>query len=180
MRRKYNVNLLLKRRRKKGEGVVYFLLHYFRYILVITQIIIIIVFFYRLKVDQEIVDLNDTFRQQQEIFRVLKPFLEDIKAKHVRAQQISKVLEKQERFQEIFNYLLSVFPADFYLDSLRVTDEQVVMEGKSVEYMTIVKFYNRLKHDAAFEEVRLGEISKDNTLFTFKIELVGFKLSKNK
>lgn len=176
MKRKYKVNLLLKKKKRPGEDVVYFLLHYFRYILVITQIIIIVVFFYRLKVDQEIVDLNDTLRQQREIIAVLRPFVDDIRKKYARVEKVKLVIDQQETTQKKLDYILSVFPADFYLTRLTLDREKVVLEGKSVNYLTIMRFQNRLRKDKRFVNVDLQSVKKQGSLFAFTFELSGFKL----
>ncbi len=175
MKRKYNVNLLLKRKERIGEDIVYFLLHYFRYILVITQIVIIIVFFYRLKVDQEIVDLNETLRQQKEILGVLQPFIKDAQTKYKRYLQVKTVMNKQEQYSERLDYLLSVFPADFYLNELTFGEKGVSMKGRSTNYLTIMRFYNRLKKDSRFSKITLDSIDKQGAFFVFSFELSDFK-----
>ena len=177
MRKKYNVNLLLKKPKKLGEDIIYFLLHYFRYILVITQIVIIIVFFYRLKVDQEIVDLNDTLRQQQEILQALKPFVTDIKEKHERYEYISSIIRRQKNFKEELNYFLSVFPANFYLSKLSIKEGKISMSGKSLDYLTIMRFLNRVKKDLKFRQVHLTSVEKQGGFFVFQIELSNFKFN---
>ncbi len=178
MKRKYNANLLLKRRKKPGEDIVYFLLHYFRYILVITQIIIIIVFFYRLKVDQEIVDLNDTLRQQKEIIAVLQPFIKDIQQKYILMGKVKLVIDQQESIKKKMDYILSIFPSDFYLERLELEEDKVVLEGKSISYITIMRFNNRLKKDGRFGKVDLQSVKKLGAFFTFTFELSGFKFDE--
>lgn len=176
MRKKFNINLSIKRETGFSEDIVYFLLHYFRYILVITQITIIIVFFYRLKIDQEIVDLSDTVMQQKEILNVLQPFIKDVQKKHEQYLMIQSILDKQNLYSQKLNYLLSIFPADFYLTKLIFKENTIFMQGKSTNYLTVMRFYNRVKKDNKFESVVLNFVEKEGEFFTFSFEFKGFKL----
>jgi DNA gyrase/topoisomerase IV subunit A len=144
---------------------------------VITQIIIIIVFFYRLQIDQEIADLSETLRQQKEIVAVLQPFIKDVKAKYTRFNRIKKILEDQKFIRGQLDYLISIFPADFTLSRLEINEEGVTMEGKTANYLTIMKFKNRVEKDGYFKKVRLTSIRKQGITFDFVFELSDFKLA---
>ena len=175
MKYKYDINLLIERKRTWEEDIVYFILHYFKHILVITQIIIIFSFFYRLSIDQEIVDFKDTAGQQKEIISVVRSIFDEAKSKYERMVEIEKILDSQDELDDKLNYLLSIFPQDFYLESLKIDETGIILDGKSLNYLTILKFMNRLKSDNRFSQVELKLIEKEGDLFSFVIELKNFR-----
>ena len=112
---KYKINLLTIHKEKPLDRVIYFTLNYLRYILVITQIVVIGVFFYRFKVDQEIVDLQDTIDQKKEIVLVSQPMIKLAKQNSFKLGQVEDIVKKQKNFLNSIDYVLSIFPEKFLL-----------------------------------------------------------------
>ncbi|MFS8159061.1 MAG: hypothetical protein ACMG6E_02395, partial [Candidatus Roizmanbacteria bacterium] len=83
------INLIPHKEKKFAEKVVYFLLHYLRYILVITQIVVILVFFLRFKIDQNVIDLEESYNQKQEILKLASPILDEAQAVSLKEKDIS-------------------------------------------------------------------------------------------
>lgn len=174
---KYKINLITSKKEKLLDRVIFFVLNYLRYILVITQIVVIGVFFYRFKVDQELVDLEEATQQKKEIIQVSQPLIVEAKKQAYILEQTKLISTKQQSFEELFDYLLSVFPESLYLKKLTLKENSVVMTGYSNEPQTVNSFINRLKRDARFRQVEMKNIEKGDEGLEFSFEFTGFKSS---
>ncbi|GEM_PF-5698168 len=179
MKKRYDINLIIKKKPEPQQAVIYFLLNYFKHILVITQIIIIAVFMYRLKLDIEISDYTDTYYSNREFVKVAQPMIEDMRQKAWLSSKVAEELRKDELINQQIDYLMQIFPQDFTLLSLNIEHESLRMEGNSIDYRTIMRFYNRLKKDKRFQEVKLANIEKTDFYFRFVFELKNFITENN-
>ncbi len=169
---KYKINLFPPKRRNMVDDAVYFSFHYLRYILVITQIIVIGVFFYRFKIDQEIVDLKDALSQKQEIVAISEPLIKEVRAVEQKVSSVKTIIQEQSRFQEKFQYLLSVFPEKLTLDELRMDKSgNFHLIGTTSDPGIVKIFYERLKKDNKFKTVDLSNLKKDEEGFRFTLLL---------
>ena len=105
---KYKINLLPQKETTIAEKVMFFLLNYLRYIIVITQLVVIGVFFYRFQIDQKIIDLKESVMQKKEIVEIVLPLLNEASRIDQKSQEINKVIKKQQNFNEMLKYLLSI------------------------------------------------------------------------
>lgn len=173
--KKYLINLLPPKEQNFLDRLVYFSFHYLRYILVLTQIVVIGVFFYRLTVDQEIVELDESFKQKKEILEVFEPIRKEGDKIQYKTSQISKIIKNQERLEVLINYILSIFPRDFFLNELQIREKEVVLTGFSLDPYTVKQFYLRLKRDKRFKQINLTRIKKTSQGFDFSFQLSGFE-----
>ncbi len=178
MKKRYDINLIIKQKPDPQQALIYFLLNYFKHILVITQIIIIAVFMYRLKLDIEISDLTDTYYSNREFVEVAKPMLKDLEERSWLSNRIGQELNKEAIINQMIEYLIQIFPRDFVLTSIRVDHDKMIIEGNSIDYLTIMRFYNRLRKDKKFEDVKLGNIVKTEFFFRFQFSLGKFRLEE--
>lgn len=173
---KYKINLLSTVRKEKPlDRVIYFALNYLRYILVITQIVVIGVFFYRFKVDQEIVDLQDSIDQKKEIIQVSQPLIKEAKLVAFKLNEATTIIGSQRTFVSSIDYLLSVFPEKFFLKQMRLSQDAITMDGFTQDLQSIKFFLTRLRNEAKFEKIQLKFIKKSDLGLEFSFELSKFK-----
>ncbi len=172
---KYKINLLATRKEKPLDRVIYFALNYLRYILVITQIVIIAVFFYRFKVDQEIVDLQDSINQKKEIIQVSQPLIVQAKESAFKLDRVVSLVGKQNTLISSADYLLSIFPEKFFLKRLELSSTSIIMNGVSQDLESIKVFTNRLKKDGKFKTISLGNMKKSDAGLEFNYTLSDYK-----
>lgn len=175
---KYKINLLNLRKEKPLDRVIYFVLNYLRYILVITQIVVIGVFFYRFKVDQELIDLQEAVDQKKEIIQISQPLIKEVKKEAFKLDQANSIIAKQLTFLESFDYLLSLFPESFFLNSIRVSNDTIIMVGVTQDSQLVNKFLNRLKKDARFKSIELTNIKRGDQGLEFSFEFRKFKTTQ--
>lgn len=171
---KYRINLLPEREKNFVDHIVFFSFHYLRYILVLTQLVVICVFLYRFNVDQEIVDIKDNLLQKREIVKVSAPLINQGQHVYLKTTSIEDILHQQTGLSQMFEYLLSRFPAKLNLDSLEITGTDLVFDGRAADAQTIQSFYKRLQQDNRFRTISLVNISKDESGFVFKFALKNF------
>lgn len=168
---KYKINLLSRKKESLTDKLIYFALSYLRYILIITQIIVIGVFFYKFKVDQEIVDYQDSVGQKKEIIEVTQPLFVEAKTTDFQIKEVRRIIERQDKFLDILNYLSTIFPDKLYLSKLTITDNSMKLEGFGDSGLLIQSFYQRLKTDKKFANVNLKSLKKIDVGLSFEIEL---------
>lgn len=171
---KYNINLLPQKKKDFTGRLFYFILHYLRYILVITQLVVIIVFFYRFKIDQEIIDTNESLMQKQEILKVSKPIINEAAAISFKIKEIKDILDRQDEFDQMLQYLLSRFPKGLTLSKLAFSKETVIFDGKALDALPLQLFYNRLRKENRFQQVKLGNMQKKLGDIYFSFELTDY------
>lgn len=170
----YKINLLHRKKDKPLDRVIYFALNYLRYILVITQIIVIGVFFYRFKVDQQIIDLQDSINQKKEILQVSQSLIKEAKLVAYKLKQSENIIGDQRLFTGQIDYLLSVFPEKFYLKKMSISLNGISIVGNTSDADSIRLFLTRLKKEAKFKTVNLVNIKKSTDGYDFAFDLSGY------
>src|SRR3989344_4294266 len=130
--KKYEINLIPKQKKTLLDKLMFFLLHYFRYIIVLTQIVVISVFFARFSLDQEIVDLKESFTDKQAILEITKPLIQEAEAYVVKQNNAKVILTVQKQFIDDFTYILSIIPQDTSLASHQKDNDSIKIHGKNV------------------------------------------------
>lgn len=171
---KYQINLLTPKKKSFADQIIYFSFQYLRYILVITQLVVIGVFFFRIKIDQEIVDLKDTLKQKEEIVLISAPLLKEAKALDQKTTDIAQVLGLQSMSNQMLTYFLSNFPAALTLTSFKMSQTGIIMEGLTDDPGVVKMYYNRLKKDSRFKQVDLVSLTKKDTAYEFSFKLQSF------
>ncbi len=171
---KYRINLLPAKQLTALDRIIFFAFNYLRYILVITQLVVICVFLYRFNIDQEIVDTKDTLHQKQEIIRVSQPLLLAGDKLYKRSENISSLLDSQSKESRMFEYVLSRFPEQFFLNEMNITVDSMTLKGSTPDANILRGFYTRLKSDQKFNSVNLQNISKTDKGYDFTFILGGF------
>ncbi|MEO6508395.1 MAG: hypothetical protein ABIO02_00425 [Patescibacteria group bacterium] len=172
---KYKINLLPPPQQSLIDKTVYFSYNYLRYILVFTQLVVLGVFTYRFSVDQQIVDLKDSLRQKQEIVKVSSPLLKQGAVVDDKIRNIKTVITKQDIYNEMISYYLSVFPEKITATQLSLLQGEIYLEGTTNDVGIIQIFYNRLKKDNRFGQLELRNIQKTAAGYSFNLTLRTFK-----
>lgn len=172
---KYKINLLTQKKEKQVDRIIYFVLNYLRYILVVTQIVVIGVFFYRFSIDQALVDLEEITEQKKEIIEVSQPLIREATKESYRLDQAQKIIAKQQDFLDSINYLLSIFPENFYLEKFNVSDLTISIVGTTQDPILLQKFFTRLKKEGKFAKVDMSNVKKKDQSLEFSFELGKFK-----
>lgn len=171
---RYQINLLQEKEKDLSGKIIYFALHYLRYILVMTQIVVIAVFFYRFRIDQEVIDLRDELKQKEEIVSVSEPLMKEAAGVDLKTREVKDILIKQDSYQQMVSYFLSVFPKSMTIQRLRISEDTLEFEGVTAEPAIIKTFLDRLNNDKAFAKVDLGSIRRDEDSFRAPFKLSGF------
>jgi Tfp pilus assembly protein PilN len=171
---RYKINLLNKKKESAVERIIYFALNYLRYVLVFTQILVIWVFFYRLKTDQEIIDLQEKVTEKNEIIQAMEPLFKEARAVDLKINESSSIIKQQNQWQNAFSYFLSTFPDKIYLSKLELKDSSIIMDGRGENADIIKKYYLNLKKESKFKNINLKTIEKSDLGFEFTLELSQF------
>ncbi len=156
--KKYSINLIPKQKKSVVDKLMFFLLHYFRYIIVLTQIVVISVFFARFSLDQEIVDLKESFADKQAILEITKPMIEEAEAYVVKQENVRSVLGAQSAFTQDFTYVLSIIPQDISLTNLQKSKDSIQIRGKSNSILSVKRLFIKLVKDDRFSNVKVVEL----------------------
>ena len=175
---KYRINLLPQKETPLTEKIVYFALNYLRYIIVITQLVVIAVFFYRFQIDQKIIDLKESVDQKKEILQIVLPLLNQANNIDKKTMAVKDIFIKQQTFQEMLKYLLSIFPSAINLTDFEASVDSLKLTGVSTDSHQLQSFYFLLKKDNKFDNVNLDSIKKIENGYSFKINLNGFNKDK--
>jgi len=151
---------------------MFFLLHYFRYIIVLTQIVVISVFFARFSLDQEIVDLKESFTDKQAILEITKPLIQEAEAYVVKQNNAKVILTVQKQFIDDFTYILSIIPQDTSLASLQKDNDSIKIHGKSNSIISVKRLFIKLVKDGRFTGVKVTELTgSSDGGYTFGLEV---------
>lgn len=172
---KYRINLLSQKQATISDRVMFFLLNYLRYIIVITQLVVIVVFFYRFQVDQSIIDLKESVTQKKEIVEIVLPLLNEASHIDEKSQEIDKVVKKQEGFDAMVKYLLSVFPETATLTNLEATENNLKITGDAGDPRQLQAFRALLKKEKRFASAEFTSIKKTEAGYSFVMSLDKFK-----
>ncbi|MBI3620023.1 hypothetical protein HY214_02665 [Candidatus Roizmanbacteria bacterium] len=164
---KYHINLLTLKKPNALDRTVFFAMNYLRYILVITQIVVIMVFLYKLKVDQEIIDLQDAVNQKKEIVEIAQPLVSQAKEVDFKLTQIKAVITTQDKILKSLSYLLATFPKDFFLDTLTQENGDILMKGHTTNAPLINVYLNKVQKEKKFISATLDSIQRVDTGYQF-------------
>ncbi|OGK16076.1 hypothetical protein A2774_01755 [Candidatus Roizmanbacteria bacterium RIFCSPHIGHO2_01_FULL_39_12c] len=174
---KYRINLITKKKEKVVDKLIYFMLNYLRYILVITQIVVIGVFFYRFKIDQELVDLQESTEQKKEIVQISQPMIIEAKKQAFKLDESRSIVNKQSNTLSAIDYLLSLFPESLFLSKLKLTNDGITFVGVTTDARTVNNFLQRLRNEARFRQINLKNIKRSDQGLEFTLEFAGFNPS---
>ncbi len=145
--------------------------YYLRYILVIVQIIVIFVFFNKIKTDQEIIDLEESISQKNEIITVSKPLIEQFLYYYRKIEAIEKINKNQHVLEDQFQYLLSNIPKEIVLTNLIYEKDNFILSGYSLDPESIRLFYLKLERDNRFKVISLSNLKKNINNYNFVVSL---------
>jgi len=172
---KYKINLMFQEETPFTEKLVFFALNYLRYIIVITQLVVIGVFFYRFQIDQSIIDLKEAVDQKKEIVQIVLPLMQEAERIDGKSEKIQTILKKQQSFQSMNKYLLSVFPETITLSTMEIKESSIKLTGNAVNPVHLQSFFEFMKKDAQFNTVELENIKKNDEGYEFVMSLEGYK-----
>ncbi len=168
---KKKINLVYKPKIDFKEKFFYFVYYYLRYILVIVQIIIIFVFFNKLRYDQEIIDLEESIAQKNEIITISKPLIEQFLYYYRKIEAIEKINKNQYALEDQFQYLLNNIPKEIVLTNLVYEKDSFILSGYSLDPESIRLFYLKLKRDNRFKVINLANLKKNINNYDFVVSL---------
>lgn len=168
---KKKINLVYKPKSEFKEKLFYFIYYYLRYILVIVQIIVIFVFFNKLRYDQEIVDLEESISQKNEIINVSKPLIEQFLYYYRKIEVIAKINDNQHFLEDQLQYLIKNIPKEIVLTSLIYEKDNFILSGYSSNAENIRLFYLKMKRDNRFKVINFSNLKKNTNNYGFVISL---------
>ena len=172
---KYKINLLSQKETTVSEKMIFFLLNYLRYIIVITQLVVIGVFFYRFQIDQRTIDLKESVMQKKEIIEIVFPLLQEAENIDKKTGEINTVIKRQQNFDAMIKYLLSVFPETVTLVNLESTEDNLKVNGNATDARHLQAFFVLLKKENHFASVEFKSIKKTETGYSFIMSLDKFR-----
>ncbi len=170
--KQFEINLLPKKKNKVADRLLHFVLYYFRYIIVITQIVVIGVFFFRFRVDQQVIDLKEAFKQKQQILAVTIPIVEEAREVSVKADKVSEIITQQETVLARTSFLLKNLPEDTSLFRLESSDDSVTIEGQSLNVFSVRALHRKIALREGFESASITSIQPlQDGSFSFTIQI---------
>ncbi len=163
----YNINLASKKEANTIDKIVDFFSNYLRYALVMTMLVLLGVFFFRLRIDQNIEELEDSIGQKRQIFQVVKPLLTHAGLVDARMKAVDSVVREQERQLEIFNLIYSSFPEQLFLTRLTFDTTGLVFSGTASDPRILEMFYKKLKTHDSLKSIVLNKVRRTETDYEF-------------
>jgi len=173
---KNRINLLLPKEEKIVDKIIHFSLSYLRYILVITLIVVNGVFFYRLRIDQQIIDLKEELEMKNEIVEVARPIVNEASRISIKIIESGKILVTQNSVYEALIYVSTVFPEKCSLESLKLSEGTVTFSGTCDTAAILRSFYAKLQKQKKFASTELKYIRRVPEGFAFQFNLKQFTL----
>lgn len=168
----FEINLLPKKKNKVADKLLYFVLYYFRYIIVLTQIVVIGVFFYRFRVDQQVIDQKESFKQKQQILAVTIPIVEEAKIIEAKTNNVKEIIDGQKLLLAKQSTVLNNIPEDVSLYSLDITQDSITITGNSGNVFSIRALHARLVKFEGFESAVINSIERTGDgSFDFNISI---------
>ncbi len=168
---KKKINLIYRSKSEFKEKFLHFVYYYLRYILVIVQITVIFVFFNKIRTDQEIIDLDESINQKNEIITVSKPLIEQFLYYRQKMEAIEKIDKNQKLLEVQLEYLLSSIPKEIVLTGLIYNKGSFTVTGYSIDPENIRIFYEKLKRENRFNGISLSNLKKNIGNYNFLIIL---------
>lgn len=166
---KKKINLVYHPKSDISDKFFYFVYSYLRYILVVVQIIVIFVFFNKIIFDQQIIDLEESIEQKNEIINISKPLIEQFMYYSRKIETIVKIRENQLSLEDQLQYLLSSIPKEVFLTDLHYNRNSFILSGYSTNPEMIKLFYLKLKKEARFKTIDLSNMKKNINNYAFVI-----------
>ncbi len=151
----YDINLLPKRKRNTADILLNFILYYFRYIIVVTQIVVIGVFFFRFKVDQQVIDLKESFKQKQQILAVTLPIVEEARIIQVKTDQVQAIIDDQKTTLGILRTIVRSVPTAITLTQIEILEQELTIRGIATNVQAVRTFHSKL---SSFDQLETVEI----------------------
>lgn len=169
----YNINLATKKESNVVDKVVDFFSNYLRYALVLTMLVLLGVFFFRLRIDQNIEELEDAISQKEQIFEVVKPLLAHAEGINARMKTADAIVKAQDTQLEMFNFVYSTFPEDMFLTRLTYDKDLLIFSGTTADPRILEVYYKRLKAHPPLKSIVLDKVQRTETNyeFTFTVKL---------
>jgi len=175
---RYEINLFPRKEVAIVSKAQYFVSHYLRYILVLTQFVVICVFFYRFSIDQQIIGEKEKLAQKRAIIAATKPLRDEMNKTQKSIKSVQAIFGIQDRWRSKIDYLLSVFPVDVTLTSLKDEGEVLRFTATAKSPEIIKKMYGRILADKQFGKVQFGTFTiKNKTEYQFDMALDQYKPS---
>ena len=118
--------------------------------------------------------MRDELRQKEEIVLVSDPLIKEAEGVDLKTREIRAILIRQDSFQQMLSYFLSVYPSKMSTDNIDITNEQISFVGKTSDPKIIKSFLDRLRKDKAFKLIDLGSIKRQEDSFQAPFKLQGF------
>lgn len=167
----YNINLATKKESNAIDKIVDFFSNYLRYALVLTMLVLLGVFFFRLRIDQNIEELEDAISQKEQIFQVVKPLLSHAEGIDAKMKTANNIVVGQDTQLEMFNYIYSSFPEEMFLTRLTYDKKSLEFSGTTSDPRILEVYYKRLKTYAPLKSIVLNKVQRTeiNYEFTFTV-----------
>jgi Tfp pilus assembly protein PilN len=143
---------------------------YGRYIMIGTEIIVLLAFISRFSLDRKLTDLSDEVSQKQAIIDANQDFETEFRTIQAKIMKIQTLLSTAPVAQNALNAVETMLPADVHLETLNITNEQVI--GNVVANTTegFSQMVANLQAASIFSQVEIGDIKRSPTTgiqFTF-------------
>lgn len=171
---KYAINLFPRQKSEMAEKSLYFIANYLRYALVLSLLAIIIIFFLRMRLDQQLIDEKEKLALKRSIVNATKELQSDLNTTQYKIKTVQSLLDRQDEFFSKLSYINGVVPQKAIINSLKIDEKQVIIEGTCPEHQLIQSFAAKLRSDGRFGKVTLSKVTRDKGMYSFSVVLEGF------
>lgn len=169
----YNINLASQKESNTVDKIVDFFSNYLRYALVLTMLVLLGVFFFRLRIDQNIEELEDSIGQKKQIFQVVRPLLNHAETIDTKMKAAHTIVNAQDEQLEMFDFIYSSFPQELFLSRLTYSTTELVFSGTTTDPRILEIYYKKLRTYDPLKSIVLNKVRRTETdyEFTFTISL---------
>lgn len=169
----YNINLASKLESNTIDKIVDFFFNYLRYALVLTMLVLLGVFFFRLRIDQNIEELEDSISQKRQIFEIVKPMINHASEIDSKMSVVGTIINAQDKQLALFEFIYSQFPKELFLTRLSYDTESLIFSGQTSDPRVLELYYKKLKSYPPLTSIVLNKVQRTERgyEFTFTINL---------
>lgn len=130
-----------------------------RWIVVLTEFVVICAFLSRFYFDTVLDNLFDETRQKQAIVDSAQSFEENFQEIQEKTKMVKTLLAKEKKPSLLFTEVNQVIPANVFLTSVSIADENLQLAGYSLSEKSLSLFVSGLKTLPNLEKISLSNVA---------------------
>lgn len=129
-----------------------------RLIIIITETVAVIAFIYRFSLDEKLVEIHSSIKQQQNIISVLKSDERKYRNLQDRIAIAETFSEKNNKYNQIITDITSLISTQVKINNLIFKKDQVVLDADIISVSVLADFVDALKNYRNIKSINIENI----------------------